>query len=168
MDSSLVIVSGGQTGADLGGWKAAKRFALGTEGWMPAGYLTEDGVHPEYAELYGARPVNSVQYPDRTRRNVGRAHAVFLFCTRDGFWSPGSRLTRRVAVETGRCIRGIAIDVADPIFNAGHSAAWVRDGGFRRLLVAGNRESKAPGIGQFVEDYLCEVFRHLGLTEVSL
>ena len=32
------IVSGGQTGADQGGWRAAVACGLATGGWMPEGF----------------------------------------------------------------------------------------------------------------------------------
>jgi hypothetical protein len=35
------------------------------------------------------------------------------------------------------------------------------------LFVAGNRESKSPGIGAWVERYMIEVFRRLGYTTAS-
>jgi hypothetical protein len=35
----------------------------------------------------------------------------------------------------------------------------------RVLNVAGNRESRAPGIGERAERFLCEVFRQLGHKE---
>jgi hypothetical protein len=41
-------------------------------------------------------------------------------------------------------------------------ADWLRDEDVRTVLVAGNRESKAPGIEEWVERYLIEVFRLLG------
>jgi hypothetical protein len=38
-------------------------------------------------------------------------------------------------------------------------SAWLRAGGFGILNAAGNRESKAPGIGARVERFLMAVFR---------
>jgi hypothetical protein len=49
----MKIISGGQTGVDRGALKAAKAAGLETGGWMPRGWLSEDGPHPEFAELYG-------------------------------------------------------------------------------------------------------------------
>ena len=48
------IISGGQSGADQAGWRAAKAFGVLSGGWMPRGFLTEEGPHPEFAEQYGA------------------------------------------------------------------------------------------------------------------
>ena len=43
----LVIVSGGQTGADQAAWRAARTAGIATAGFMPLGYLTEDGPRPD-------------------------------------------------------------------------------------------------------------------------
>jgi hypothetical protein len=45
---------------------------------------------------------------------------------------------------------------------------WVAEKGVRGLNVAGNRESKAPGIGDRVERFLAEVFRQLRLATDNL
>jgi hypothetical protein len=40
-------------------------------------------------------------------------------------------------------------------------AEWITRGGFKVLNVAGNRESKAPGIGVKVETFVGAVFRQI-------
>jgi hypothetical protein len=40
-------------------------------------------------------------------------------------------------------------------------AAWIVQGRFRTLNVAGNRESRSPGIGGNVEKFLADVFARL-------
>jgi Circularly permutated YpsA SLOG family len=64
------VISGGQTGADQAGWRAAKAAGLETGGWMPLGFLTEEGPRPEFAELYGARETRTDHYPVRTEANA--------------------------------------------------------------------------------------------------
>jgi len=46
-----------------------------------------------------------------------------------------------------------------------HTATSIVEVKIRVLNVAGNRESKAMGIGARVERFLAEVFRQLGHTE---
>lgn len=41
------IISGFQSGSDIGGIKAGKTFGLETGGWMPKGFLTENGLKIE-------------------------------------------------------------------------------------------------------------------------
>jgi hypothetical protein len=77
------IISNGQTGLDQAGWRAARAAGIPTGGWMPKGFLTEDGPHPEFAEDFGALEwVTSEAYP---RHFTMRSHRRVL---RDGrFWS---------------------------------------------------------------------------------
>jgi hypothetical protein len=44
---------------------------------------------------------------------------------------------------------------------------WIVEKGIRVLNVAGNRESKAPGIGDRVERFLGQMFRQLGHRPVG-
>src|SRR4051812_19863753 len=48
------VVTGGQTGAEQAGWAAARRAGIVTAGYMPRGFLTEDGPAPRVGALYGA------------------------------------------------------------------------------------------------------------------
>jgi hypothetical protein len=47
------VISGGQTGADQAGWRAARAFGIPTGGWMPLEFRTERGPCPELA-AFGA------------------------------------------------------------------------------------------------------------------
>ena len=53
------IITGGQSGADQVGWRVARAFDIPTGGWMPKGYLTEEGPRPEFAEQHEPTPVFS-------------------------------------------------------------------------------------------------------------
>jgi len=46
------VISGGQTGADIAGLKAAKAFGIPTGGYMTSGFRTLDGYKPEYHREY--------------------------------------------------------------------------------------------------------------------
>jgi hypothetical protein len=48
------VITGGQSGADQAGWRAARAAGIPTGGFMPKGFLTEDGPRPEFAEEFGA------------------------------------------------------------------------------------------------------------------
>ncbi len=50
----LRIVSGGQTGADQAGWRAARSLGLRTGRWIPRGFETEAGPRLEFAREFGA------------------------------------------------------------------------------------------------------------------
>lgn len=171
-----VIRTGGQTGSDQGGWKAAKRFqGLQTTGCMPKGWWTEtpDGkgreAHPEFAKLYGAyEHPTSDKWPPRTRVNIKLADATIIFnrgCVR----SPGTNLAVDMARELHK--EFWIITVAGHAWDADLAPRFLADKidqfGFKILNVAGNRASSCPGIGDFVEHYMAEVFRNLGFQEVE-
>jgi hypothetical protein len=164
------VISGGQRGADQAGWRAARACGIPTGGWMPMGFRTEgrpdaddppgpDESHPEFADLYGAKALESLEYRLRTRANVREADAVAWFgdpLTRDG------RLTLALAGLVGIPTFVVKLGKGDqPIYPPARLADWLRGQAIRTLLVAGNRESRAPGIGEWVERYLGEVFRLL-------
>jgi hypothetical protein len=171
------VIAGGQSGADLAAWKAAERFGLATGGWMPKGFLTEDGPHPEFAALYGAREHESVEYPPRTSANIRDSDGTLLFSVRPD--TPGTRLTRSLLLK-GRDDNKIKVH-CEIVIERGPDGSWrtrqdfhaptwvvlwIEGRGIETLNVAGPCESKAPGIGAWVESYLCEVFRLLGHEEV--
>jgi hypothetical protein len=80
------VVSGGQTGADQAGWRAARALGIVTGSRMPEGFLTEAGPRPEFAELFGAVELPGGGYPERTRANVRNSDATVWFGNPD---SPG-------------------------------------------------------------------------------
>ena len=102
------IISGGQTGADQAGWRPARTCGLGTGGWMPRGFLTEDGPRPDFAVLYGAREMTIAEYPPRTRRNARDGDATLWF---GDTVTPGARTTLAACRGLGRpCMLGIPGD----------------------------------------------------------
>ena len=64
------VVTGGQSGSDQAGWRAAKALGIPTGGWMAAGFATEDGPRPDFAGLYGAVEHPSPDYPSRRLANL--------------------------------------------------------------------------------------------------
>lgn len=147
------VISGGQTGADLAGWRAARAAGILCGGWMPRGFITEDGRRPEFAGLYGAKEHPSHGYPPRTKSNVYDADLTLWFGDHS---SPGGRVTRNACIEYGkRMFVVVDTPACPPIAIVG----LLREHESRVLNIAGNRESSAPGIGAWVEVYLTEVFR---------
>jgi Circularly permutated YpsA SLOG family len=177
-----LVISGGQRGVDQAGWRAARAVGLPTGGWMPKGFRTEgqlrsdgtvgpDESHPEFEELYGAKEHSSRRYEDRTPLNVQDADVTLLIGDTS---SPGSRLAYRcfrkkigergldpgivyirpgwvaVARHTNWTVFS-PHDVADILARMPHGV----------VNVAGNRESSHPGIGEWSERFLDEVFRLL-------
>jgi hypothetical protein len=161
------VITGGQTGADQAGWRAARACGIATGGAMPMGFRTEgqiledgstgpDESHPEFAEQYGAQALESLEYRQRTRANVRQADAVVWFGTTD---TRGGRLTLGLARIVG--IPTFIVERAEDSRGAQRPqrlVAWLRAHAVGTLLVAGNRESHDPGIGSWVEAYLLQAF----------
>lgn len=153
------VISGGQTGADRAALAAARSAGVPTGGWMPRGFLAHDGEHPEFAELYGMREAPGDHHPVRTALNVKESDATLRFATN---WdSPGEALTLALCER----YRKPHLDVTPGVGPTPEEvAAWVVGTGVRVLNVAGNAESTSPGIQEWVEEFLGEVFRLLALS----
>lgn len=137
------IISGGQTGADQAGLRAAKWCGLETGGWCPAGHRTELGPCPALEHVYGLRPHRSRNYPPRTQANVFEAQATVWF---GGETSPGFLCTRAAAIQYRR-----------PFFvnpTSEEIRALIEQ--YEVINVAGNSESRQPGIGRRVEELLTD------------
>lgn len=156
----MKIISGGQTGADQAGLRAAKRFGLETGGWMPKGWLTEDGPRPEFESLYGMRKHESASYRDRTIANIRTAETTLLFGDPR---TPGGKLAMSILAD----VRLPYTVIGSPGYASPETIARcvIERNNFKTINIAGNRESKAPGIGAWVEAYLCDIFLALGYRE---
>jgi Circularly permutated YpsA SLOG family len=150
------IISGGQTGADQAAWRAATSYRVSTGGWMPEGFLTEDGPRPEFAEQYGAEELPTDSDLARTGQNVHDSDATLWF---------GETTTSAAQETVGACQRlGKPCMPVYPgaSFQPSHVAAWILEMKIRTLNVAGNSEGEESGIGDRVESFLGEVFQQLG------
>jgi hypothetical protein len=154
------IITGGQTGADQAAWRVAKAHGVACGGSMPKGFLTEDGVRPEFAGLYGATEMPTNRYADRTEQNVRDGDATLWF---------GETTTSGAQTTVGACQElGKACLPINPAtrFEPSQVAAWIVENTVRTLNVAGNRESAEPGISQRVEGFLGQVLERLGHQRV--
>jgi hypothetical protein len=149
------IISGGQTGADFGGLLAAKQYGIPTGGMIPNGFLTENGFQPELAEL-GLVETKSDKYPQRTFDNVKNSDATIRFAR--NFQSAGEKLTLKAIHQYNKPYFDVDFDDSDPVDQV---VNWIKEHNIQILNVAGNRESKAPGIQKFTEEYLVKVFKLL-------
>jgi hypothetical protein len=151
------IISGGQTGADQAGWRAALAFQVSTGGWIPKGFLTEDGPRPEFAEQFGAAEMPTESAAARTERNVQDSDGTVWF---------GVTTTSGAHATVGACRKfGKFCMPIDPraAFEPAQIATWIVENEIRILNVAGNRESDEPGIGDRVERFLRQVLEQLRL-----
>jgi hypothetical protein len=157
------VISGGQTGADQAGLRAAVRSDIATGGHAPRGWLTEAGPAP-WLEAYGLAE-HPGGYAARTVANVRDADATLAF---EAVRSAGTDLTCRECERLGRPLLvvvlrnwGDTVAPRDMAFSPRDVADWLTEQAVATLNVAGNRESRAPGIGACVEAFLVEAFAPL-------
>lgn len=154
----MKIVSGFQTGADIGGIKAAYVNGLETGGYMPKGCITEKGKKPEYKELYGAVEHSSSDYLGRTLKNVLISDCTIIF---DYMQSSGSKNTKTFCMRNNKpylYLNAKKIDsneIVDIILD------FIDQHNPEILNIAGNRESVANGIEKKVYNIMDKVFKQL-------
>lgn len=154
------IISGGQTGADQGALEATKQLNLETGGWMPRGFRTEAGSRIEFAKLYNLQETESHLYPPRTW-NVCQSDGTLIF---GNSYSPGCILTRKFVKNHGKALIEIAW-FNDPGEQAWQYPRikfftdWLEENKIQTLNVAGNRESKNPGIQVATKDFLIQTLK---------
>ena len=124
-------------------------------GWMPKGFLTEDGYRPWMGEV-GWKEHESPKYPPRTFANVKDSDATIRFAT--DFNSPGERLTRKACIQYRK--EYWDINLTNP-WSIEETVDWLISHKVEVLNIAGNRESTSPGIYQFTADYLFQVLLKL-------
>ena len=144
----LLIISGGQTGADRAALDAAISLDFPYGGWCPRGGWAEDmpsppGVLAQYPAL---RETASADPRERTRSNVCDSDATLLLTLSAGLdGSKGACLAVEIAREIGRPF--LVLDIEDRasldvarewLASLKHSAAVIN--------IAGPRESEAPGL----------------------
>ena len=143
----LKIVSGGQTGADQGGLEAGKYLGLETGGWMPKNFMTEDGPRPDFVARYGVREHSSPRYPPRTTANVRDAQATVWF------GKTGSAGYRCASAACNKYERRLLV-----VCSPKDLRDFIEAHRIRILNVAGNRESKNPGLRELVIRTFLEAF----------
>lgn len=137
------IVSGGQTGADKGGLKAARLLDLNTGGWAPLGWRTELGSDPGLADFGLLEAPGNSSYHVRTAWNVRDSDGTLIF---GDVRSAGSSLTLDNCLKQKRPFHLEAWRPGDRSPDVTAFQAWLAKHDIEVLNVAGNRESRARGI----------------------
>jgi hypothetical protein len=153
----LKIISGGQTGADMGGLLAGKKLEIRTGGCAPKGFLTENGSNYDLSKIFGLHQSDSEKYPPRTAENISKSDCTIIFSSNTGA-ERGSILTQNLCLSKKK--PHLWIDPKNP--NIEEIREFIADQARSKsrpiiLNVAGNRESKSPGIESRVQEILVEV-----------
>lgn len=153
------LISGGQTGADVSIVRVGQHLNIATGGIVPKGWMTEFGPN-RTLKKFGFIEADTADYPSRTIRNIEDSDATLVFATDPE--SDGTRLTIDHAVATGKPHL-----LVDPFESSAVKKAkeWLEKTCPAVLNVAGNRESRSPGISQAAEQVL---FAALGKVDDRL
>ena len=147
----MKIISGGQTGADLGGLEGALKAGILTGGMAPAGYRTEKGPNLELRDKYHLIESESSGYHERTINNIRNSHGTVIFAGKID--SGGTQLTINKCVEMRRPY------ICNP--KPEELTGFIRHNFIEILNVAGNRESVSPGIQKKARDTIAKAIYDL-------
>lgn len=152
MGTVVRVISGGQTGADIGGLRGAKRARIPTGGWMPFGCETEIGPRRAWLKEFGLKECPTPGYPARTYLNVRESDGTMRFAA--DFSTAGERCTAAAIKQYRR--PSIDVDVTRPLScgDMDRLLAWLEAHHIRILNVAGNRETTYKGIGKLVAEMI--------------
>jgi hypothetical protein len=167
----IKAISGAQTGADMAALDAALACGFQTGGTMPWGYSTEDGRKtPMWAKKYGLvdlgpKPQSKAEwasnYANRTKYNVIDSDETIWFEWGQKPTSPGYWCTQKACFNAGKhpsVFTKPSFDTSSAIVLHGIKTI-IRQNNV--INFAGNRESKAPGIYDWVYGLLVDVFQEL-------
>jgi len=150
--SVVEIHSGGQTGGDQGGLKAALTLGLKTGGVAPKNYRTQAG-NATWLKKLGLTEHSSRYYPPRTWENVKNTDGTLIF---GNVKSRGCSLTEKYAEKLEKPYICVEWRSEEAIPDTSSFVKWIKDNDIQVLNVAGNREEGMPGIFQAVQDFLIE------------
>lgn len=142
------IISGGQSGSDRGGLDAAIYLGIPHGGWCPKYRLAEDGRIPD---IYKLRETQASGYRSRTYKNIEDSDGTIIFNGLSQL-NGGSLLTYSYCKQLNKpylIIHGGDGDIGAQLFNFLQTIKIVN--------IAGNRESKCPGIQEFTKKMLIDV-----------
>ncbi len=154
------IISGGQTGADQGALRGAELAGVPTGGAAPKYFTTEAGSKPKLLKHYNLVESQIPGYAGRTRENVINSDGTLIFGDPS---SAGSALTARICCELKKPCLSILWSRSFPSLDPYHGriARWAESNNIETLNVAGNRESKNPGISVATELFIIGLIEEL-------
>lgn len=158
MSKLIRVISGGQTGADRAGLEAARQAGLQTGGTVPRGWRTENGTDLSL-RAFGVQEHASPNYPARTQANVIDSDGTLILgrVPLDG----GSELTAGFCRRMRKPYRFVRAPEELQTMTLIIVKNWIISSNIATLNVAGNRESKQPGLQAEAQEWLKELFLQL-------
>lgn len=137
--------------------RAARRAGIETGGLCPKSWLTELGPQPDLLQSFSLKEHSSTKYPPRTHANVEAGDATLIIAKE---MDTGSKLTadlcRALDKPMLHLTRGEMVSGQNGTLDA--ALDWLGREAPAVLNVAGNRESKSPGIETEAEAFLFLLF----------
>jgi len=165
----MKIISGGQTGADIGALIAAKLYRLETGGFMPNGWRTHDGPRPQYKELFGMVEHPMKSYKARTYANVEQSDGTLRIAC--NFDSAGEKCTLNAIKTYQKPSIDITVDRNNPIILSREVRAvrhWIYNNNIWILNVAGNSHKTYKFMQSYVVHFMSSLFVLIGFDRLPL
>lgn len=152
------IISGGQTGADQGALHGARLAGLETGGTAPLEFRTELGPNSDLLKRYNLTESQDSLYLPRTIRNVLDSDGTLLIGDPT---SPGSAATIKICDRYKKASAVLSLAETKDNEVLLEAVSWLRINKIKTLNVAGNRESKNPGIYRATSDFIVRLVGEL-------
>lgn len=167
------VISGGQTGADIGGLIAAVLHDIQPGGYMPKDWITQAGRRPEYREMFNMRE-HSGSYKERTWANVEASDATLRIAC--DITTAGERCTLNAIKNFNKPYFDVLVDKKRPtiaLSGVKSIVNWIQQlqlnkSGDFTLNVAGNSHKTWIGMQHYVTSLLGFVFLNLGHSRVQV
>lgn len=162
------VISGGQTGGDIGGLKGAKAAGIPTGGTAPRTYRTENGRNVELRDVYGLKESDYSAYPPRTEQNVIDSDFTVVFGNPN---SRGCALTRKFCKKHDKpcfIIEFSKMNEVEELHDVDAVAVAIQiikddlsyiDKDELVLNVAGNRESSFNGLEELTKNAVIKLIK---------
>lgn len=155
-----MIISGGQTGADLAALDAAQANNILYGGWCPKGRINEKGkIGKEYSslrEVSGDFKNDKENYDTRTRWNIKDSEATLILVPKTPLPThikDGTLLTIDEVKKQNKPYLVIDLSQSQQK-NEEILTGWIKEQNINILNIAGPRESSSPGIYQLSRNLL--------------
>jgi hypothetical protein len=157
------IISGGQTGVDVGALEAAMSVGLACGGWCPPDRRNEDGPIPEKFGLIPTEMDRSdlaVEIPRsrRTECNIMDSDGSLVIGRTGYSYGPGTAITVGLANIYGKPVFKLWLPENDATVEV---AKWIQEHHVHTLNVAGPSETEAPGMQQLTYEFVIGLWKQL-------
>jgi len=152
--TNIIVISGGQTGADRAAFDFALENGLEIGGFVPKNRRAEDGrISDAYPNLTETATRN---YAVRTELNIQNSDATLIVS--HGPLTGGSRLTKQLAEKHAKPFLHIDFSELTTERAVEKAAEWLASIDGKRLNIAGPRASTDAEIYEKTRRFLAELF----------